>query len=139
MSSRSRKNNRETEQTSTLEEYASKPQAGIAREFFGFLLHNKKWWLTPIVLMLLLIGLLVVLGGSGAARRTDPLARFRAGIPAGGQQEWTAASPDQALPGFGGDRRRCSQGHLPRPCYPPGRTDDHARGGCDDRAVWKLC
>lgn len=44
---------------------AAKPQAGLVREFWEFLKHNKKWWLAPIVVVILLIGLLVVLSGSG--------------------------------------------------------------------------
>lgn len=67
MSAKSRKNKRESQRHPTVEEYASQPQPGIAREFLDFLLHNKKWWLTPIILVLLLVGLLAVLGGSGAA------------------------------------------------------------------------
>jgi uncharacterized membrane protein YjdF len=47
-----------------LEEYASRPQIGIVREFAGFLVHNKKWWLAPIILVLLLLALLVVLEGT---------------------------------------------------------------------------
>lgn len=46
---------------------ADRAQTGIVREFFDFLMSNKKWWLTPIVLVLLLLGALVVLGGGGAA------------------------------------------------------------------------
>lgn len=45
---------------------AARPQIGIAREFFDFLLHNKKWWLLPIVLVLLLMAGLVLLAGSPA-------------------------------------------------------------------------
>jgi len=48
-------------------------QAGLAREFVDFLLHNKKWWLTPIILVLLLVGVLVVLGSSAAAPFIYPL------------------------------------------------------------------
>lgn len=33
----------------------------IAREFFGFLKHRKKWWLMPIVILLVLLGVLIVL------------------------------------------------------------------------------
>lgn len=40
---------------------------GLLREFWDFLLHNKKWWLAPIILILLLFGLLIVLAGTGAA------------------------------------------------------------------------
>ncbi len=46
---------------------AAQPQPGILREFFDFLLHNKKWWLTPIIVVLLLFGLLISLGSSAAA------------------------------------------------------------------------
>jgi hypothetical protein len=46
---------------------AEKPQPGLVREFFDFLLNNKKWWLTPIILVLFLVGLLIVLGGTAAA------------------------------------------------------------------------
>jgi hypothetical protein len=44
---------------------ASRPQAGLLREFWEFLKHNKKWWLAPILIVILVIGLLVVLSGSG--------------------------------------------------------------------------
>lgn len=46
---------------------AGQQQVGILKEFWDFLLHNKKWWITPIVVVLLLVGLLVVLGGTAAA------------------------------------------------------------------------
>jgi len=46
---------------------AEEAPPGLLREFFDFLLYNKKWWLTPIVLVLLLLGVLVALGGSTAA------------------------------------------------------------------------
>jgi len=34
---------------------------GIAREFFEFLKHRKKWWLAPIIVFLFLLGALIVL------------------------------------------------------------------------------
>jgi hypothetical protein len=40
---------------------------GILREFWDFLVHNKKWWLLPILLVLLLFGILMILGSSAAA------------------------------------------------------------------------
>jgi hypothetical protein len=40
---------------------------GSMAEFFGFILHNKKWWLMPIIIVLLLVGVLVLLGGTGVA------------------------------------------------------------------------
>ena len=46
---------------------AEQPQPGLVREFFDFLLNNKKWWLTPIILVLFLVGILIVLGGTAAA------------------------------------------------------------------------
>jgi len=46
---------------------ASKPQAGLATEFWEFLRDNKKWWLAPIVISILGLGLLVLLGGTAAA------------------------------------------------------------------------
>ena len=42
-------------------------KTNIIREFWGFLLHNKKWWLLPILLFLLLLGGLVMLSGSAVA------------------------------------------------------------------------
>ena len=53
--------------TSEFEREASAPQQGIVREFFDFLMTNKKWWLTPIILVLLLVTVLIVLSGSAAA------------------------------------------------------------------------
>jgi hypothetical protein len=46
---------------------AEEASPGLVREFFDFLLHNKKWWLTPIILVLLLVTVLIVLSGSAAA------------------------------------------------------------------------
>ena len=46
---------------------AEAPRTGLVREFWDFLLHNKKWWLAPIIAILLLFGLLIVLAGTGAA------------------------------------------------------------------------
>lgn len=40
---------------------------GFFREYWDFLMHNKKWWLLPIVVALLLVGVLIVLSGTGAA------------------------------------------------------------------------
>ena len=49
------------------EKAAPQKQAGLIREFYDFLGHNKKWWLTPIIVVLLALGLLVILGSTGAA------------------------------------------------------------------------
>ena len=46
---------------------AKQDQPGIVREFFGFLVDNKKWWLLPIALALLVLGGLALFAGSGAA------------------------------------------------------------------------
>jgi len=53
---------------------ADGPQAGLVREFWEFLKHNKKWWLLPILIALLLLGGLVVLSGSAIAPFIYPLA-----------------------------------------------------------------
>jgi hypothetical protein len=45
-------------------------QAGspsLAREFWEFLCHNKKWWLLPVLIVLLVFGVLIFLAGTGAA------------------------------------------------------------------------
>ena len=49
------------------ETQVSGERAGLAREFFDFLMDNKKWWLAPIVVSILLLGALVFFGGSAAA------------------------------------------------------------------------
>lgn len=46
---------------------ANQQSVGIVREFWDFLIHNKKWWLLPIILVLLLVAALVVLGTGPAA------------------------------------------------------------------------
>ena len=46
---------------------ADAEQAGLLREFWDFLRHNKKWWLAPIIVILMLFGLLIILAGTGAA------------------------------------------------------------------------
>ena len=46
---------------------AEQESPGFFREYWQFLLHNKKWWLIPIVVALLLVGALVVFGGGAAA------------------------------------------------------------------------
>ncbi len=46
---------------------AEQKSAGLLREYWDFLRHNKKWWLLPILVFLLLVGVLVVLGGTAAA------------------------------------------------------------------------
>ena len=46
---------------------ADTQSTGIVREFWDFLVNNKKWWLIPIVVALLLVGVLIILGGTAAA------------------------------------------------------------------------
>ena len=46
---------------------AEQVSTGLLREFFDFLLHNKKWWLAPIIIVLLLVGVLILLCGYAAA------------------------------------------------------------------------
>ncbi len=46
---------------------AEQESQGFFREYWQFLLHNKKWWLIPIVVALLLVGALVLFGGGAAA------------------------------------------------------------------------
>ncbi len=46
---------------------AEQESQGFLREYWQFLLHNKKWWLIPIVVALLLVGALVLFGGGAAA------------------------------------------------------------------------
>ena len=46
---------------------AARPRPGFFREFWLFLVQNRKWWLTPILVTLLLLGALVVVGGTAAA------------------------------------------------------------------------
>ena len=46
---------------------AEQPSAGLLREYWDFLAHNKKWWLLPIIISLLLVGVLIILGSTAAA------------------------------------------------------------------------
>jgi len=46
---------------------AACPRLGLAREFWDFLRHNKKWWLIPILVALALFAVLAILGGPGLA------------------------------------------------------------------------
>ena len=36
----------------------------LAKEFFLFIKHEKKWWLVPLIAVMLLVGAIVVLAGS---------------------------------------------------------------------------
>jgi len=39
----------------------------LAKEFWDFLKHRKKFWLLPLVMMLVALGLLIVLSADSAA------------------------------------------------------------------------
>jgi len=56
-----------TETATEFSREAEASQPSLLREFWDFLMHNKKWWLAPIVIILLLFGLLIILAGTGAA------------------------------------------------------------------------
>jgi hypothetical protein len=58
---------RESNEADVFRQEAAAPRVGLAREFWDFLAHNKKWWLLPILIALAIIALLVVLGGTGLA------------------------------------------------------------------------
>jgi len=38
----------------------------LAKEFFAFIAHEKKWWMIPLVVVLLIVGGLVLFAGSSA-------------------------------------------------------------------------
>jgi len=49
------------------EQAQQEQQAGILKEFFLFLKHNKKFWMIPIVITLLGLAVLILLGGTAVA------------------------------------------------------------------------
>ena len=49
------------------EQAQQEQQAGILKEFFLFLKHNKKYWMIPILITLLGLALLIILGGTAVA------------------------------------------------------------------------
>jgi hypothetical protein len=57
----------ERDQADAFQREAAAPRPGLLREFWDFLMTNKKWWLLPILVALLLLGLLAILGGTGLA------------------------------------------------------------------------
>lgn len=40
---------------------------GLVKEFWAFLVSNKKWWLFPIIVVVLLLGVLVFFSSTPAA------------------------------------------------------------------------
>ena len=52
---------------SAFEQARQEKQAGILKEFFLFLKHNKKYWMIPILLTLLALAALILLGGTAIA------------------------------------------------------------------------
>lgn len=57
----------ESARQSQFEREASSGGQGLVGDFWGYLMHTRKWWITPIVIMLLLLAGLIILGGTGAA------------------------------------------------------------------------
>jgi hypothetical protein len=55
------------QQTNEFQQASHQKQAGIIKEFIGFLRMNKKFWLVPLLLAFLAIGALLILGGTAAA------------------------------------------------------------------------
>ena len=51
----------------TIDEISADQSLGLIREFWSFLLHNKKFWLLPIIIIFILFGFLIIFGGSSAA------------------------------------------------------------------------
>lgn len=49
------------------EQAQQEKQAGILKEFFLFLKHNRKYWMVPILITLLALAALVLLGGTAVA------------------------------------------------------------------------
>ena len=49
------------------EQAQQEKQAGLLKEFFLFLKHNKKYWMIPILLTLLALAALMLLGGTAIA------------------------------------------------------------------------
>ena len=49
------------------EQAQQEKQAGIIKEFFLFLKHNKKYWMIPILITLLALAVLILLGGTAVA------------------------------------------------------------------------
>ena len=45
----------------------------LAREFFGFIRHEKKWWMMPLVVVVLQLGLVVFVGSSPLPTLAYPL------------------------------------------------------------------
>ena len=55
-----------TPSTDSFVDQADLQAPSLAREFWDFLKHNKKWWLGPIVITLLVVSALLLVGGSAA-------------------------------------------------------------------------
>ena len=74
MSSKTNSNrSKSSDQADKFSQQAEEKAPGIFREFFDFLLYNKKWWLIPILMAIVLLVLLVGLGGTGLAPFIYPL------------------------------------------------------------------
>lgn len=57
----------EPSQAAEFRREAARQRPSLLREFWDFLLHNKKWWLVPILVALLALGALAILGGTSLA------------------------------------------------------------------------
>ncbi len=57
----------------TIDEISADQSRGLIREFWSFLLHNKKFWLIPLIIIFILFGFLIIFGGSSAAPFIYPL------------------------------------------------------------------
>jgi len=51
----------------------SAERTSLAREFWTYLMENKKWWMVPILVVVLLLGLLIALAVTGAGPFIYPL------------------------------------------------------------------
>jgi uncharacterized protein YdaL len=57
----------------TIDDVTDNQSQGLVKEFWSFLMHNKKFWLIPIIIVFVLFGLLIVFGGSSVAPFIYPL------------------------------------------------------------------
>jgi hypothetical protein len=61
------------EEPKTIDDISDNQSQGLVKEFWSFLMHNKKFWLIPIIIVFVLFGLLIVFGGSSVAPFIYPL------------------------------------------------------------------
>lgn len=63
----------EDNKPTTIDDITDDQSHGLVKEFWSFLMHNKKFWLIPIIVVFVLFGLLIVFGGSSIAPFIYPL------------------------------------------------------------------